>query len=276
MSIRPINQLVERFALGETSVFDAIVEDDRDYFRAASHQMVVEGWRVLLPGRSLPPSNTCLVEPAPGQSQCPVQVAAFCQDHGFETIRFYLPGPADTHQSWPALFQRAEEVAMCGGLSQLRFTGPANGLTVRTAGPGDDRFKMRWLETDANRPDGKAMAAHDYIATDNAKADDGYMENYLILEGDMPIGSFGISLGQPDLVRMKNLLLAKEYRGRGFGSAAISFAARQAQSLSRPWIGAFALSPGPALSLYESHGMKAVGIQTEMIAPLANVAKGGS
>ena len=158
---------------------------------------------------------------------------------------------------------------MCGHVSQATCAAHAKHLTICPLEAEDDRLKIRWLETDTARPDGKAARASDYVAIENAKADDGYMENYLILDGDTPIGSFGISLGQPDLVRIKNLLLAKEHRGRGLGSAAIRFAAQQANRLSRWWIGAFALSPGPALNLYESHGMTAIGIQTEMIAPLA-------
>ncbi len=274
LAIKQDHQLLWHATEGNLSAFEALIEDDREYFRAASRQKVVEGWRLLLAGRFLPPSSACLVEPVPGQANCPVAVAASCQDHGFENIRFYLPGPAEAHHSWPALFQRAQEIAMCASLSQLRCANLATELTVRAAEPGDDHLKRQWLEADAARPDGKALSARDYVAIENAKAGDGYMENYVILEGDTPIGSFGISLGQTDLVRIKNLLLAKEYRGRGLGGAAIDFAARQARKQSRAWIGAFALSPGPALDLYKSYGMRAVGIQTEMIAPLAPLSKG--
>ncbi|MEL7318202.1 MAG: GNAT family N-acetyltransferase [Pseudomonadota bacterium] len=277
---RPANthslQRINRVDQGTLGAFEALVEDDRAYFRAASRQKIVEGWRILLPGPLLPPSKTCLVEPAAGHTDCPAQVAEFCRSQGFEEIRFYLPGPARAHQSWPAVFQRAQEAAMCGHVAQVSGATLAKNLTIRALEPGDYRLKAQWLEADAARPDGKAMVARDYVAMENAKANDGYMTSHLILDGGTPIGAFGISLGQPNLVRIKNLLLAKEYRGRGLGSAAISFASQEARRLSRSWIGAFALSPGPALKLYESHGMKPSGIQTELIASLALIGREGA
>ncbi|MEM6585251.1 MAG: GNAT family N-acetyltransferase, partial [Pseudomonadota bacterium] len=216
----------------------------------------------------LPPSSTCVVEPPPGSHECPPRVIAFCKQRGFESIRFYLAGPEIAHRSWPAYFVRGEETAMCGNLADTPFEPLAPDISVRALQPDDDRLKKSWLDMDSARPDGKATSGSDYVAIENAKADARYMDNYVITERGEPIGSFGISLGQPDLVRIKNLLLAEPHRGRGLGYTAIAFAAQEARRLSRGWIGAFVLTSGTARNLYERAGLRDIGVQTEMMAPL--------
>ena len=256
------------------NAFESLLEDDREYFRAASRIEVVDGWQVLSPGSLLPMSTMSIVEPPPGANECPPQIIAFCQKRGFESIRFYLPGPETAHRSWSASFVRGEETAMFGNLADTEFEPLAADISVRALQPEDDRLKQSWLDMDSARPDGKATSGSDYVAIENAKADAGYMENYVITERGTPIGSFGLSLGQPDLVRIKNLLLAKPHRGRGLGYAAIGFAAQEARRVSRRWIGAFVLTSGTARNLYERAGLRAIGAQTEMIAPLALLADG--
>ena len=238
--------LDERSNSSRANAFDSMVEDDREYFRAASRIKLVEGWQVLLPDPLLPASSTCVAQPPAGASECPPRVIASCKRHGFESIRFYLAGPEAAHRSWPACFVRGEETALCGNLAATQFEPLAPDISVRALQPGDDRLKKSWLDMDSARPDGKATSGSDYAAMENAKADVGYMENYVITDRGTPIGSFGLSLGQPDLVRIKNLFLAKPHRGRGLGYAAIGFAAQEARRLSRGRIAAIVLKSGTA------------------------------
>ncbi|MEM8771923.1 MAG: GNAT family N-acetyltransferase [Pseudomonadota bacterium] len=249
-----------------SKILNALLEDDRDYFRAGAETIAGTGWRILLMRGLSGIAATCVLE---FDDIAPQIVAAAIDGLRRENIsfaRFYLPGL--THPAFLAKlgFRQTIELALVKILPPVQ-TPIDDSFTLRRALPEDDTLKTEMFARDSGRPDGKASAPELYVELERRKIDDGYMTGYIVeFEGE-PAACFGFGV-QNGVGRLKNVFTDPRKRRIGCGAAIVRFGEQQARARGLEAIGTFSFTDSPGQRLYMREGMIAFGAHTEFYSPL--------
>lgn len=249
-------------ARGRDGALQALVEDDRAYFRAGAQIETVNGWRIVYIPELAHLAAGCVVEPPEHPGACPQAVVERLRRLGGGAARYYRPGAKSDLADAPAGYERTEELIYFTDLPMSASIETDARLSVRPAGPGDDAAKTALYAEDDARPDGKSARAQDYVALERIKIDAGYMDPFLVEVDGEPAGCFGLSRTGA-LYRLKNLFAAPRFRGLGCGAAMVAFAARHARSNGADGLGVLAIAGGAGERLYARSGMRVIGVQTE-------------
>ena len=181
---------------------------------------------------------------------------------GASVVRIYTSAAASGNQ----------EMAQLGYSPQLEigFTGdpvlsPEDAPTVTlrpVRGVGDWEEKLSIQEAELSAPDGHLVASADWVAMERRKCEAGAMSAFIIDHGDIPVGAVcALEIGE--VLRMKNLVVGRSHRRRGYARATIvRFTHLAAERRFGMW-GCFALRGGTGEAVYRSLGLKAVGMQVE-------------
>lgn len=248
---------------------ERLFKNDRDYFRAGSEIVEIEGWRVVRITGFPSLAAACVLEAPRGQTAPPKQVLEHLLSLNIETVRFYCPNIAAHGGSGPSKFELTREVAYILDATTSNISQPNEDLIVRPLRSTDDALKVELYASRNGGPDGKHSNPSDYVALERLKIDAGYMQGFIIEDRGVPSACFGLSINR-EIVRMKNLLTSAHARGRGCGAAIVNHAVKVARELNKRHVGVFAIENGSGQKLYERHGMEQIGIQTEYSAPLVS------
>jgi N-acetylglutamate synthase-like GNAT family acetyltransferase len=116
-------------------------------------------------------------------------------------------------------------------------------------------------------PDGHPAPASLWVRMERRKCEAGYMKPYLILAGGKVVGAVNAAARQ-GILRLKNVVVAPNYRLQGIGSAAVGLLADSAAGLGKAATGAFVLADTPFLAMYTNAGFEVVSKQTEWVREL--------
>jgi GNAT superfamily N-acetyltransferase len=139
---------------------------------------------------------------------------------------------------------RLEEVVDLSGWDEKRRIHESTDIAA-DGHPGDPRS---WCEMEQRR------CAH------------GYMRPFLVCQGDAVCGTLCLA-SRGSLLRLKNLVIHPDWRGRGVGTAAARAAVVLARRAGYETVGCFAIPGGPALSVYQQAGFHPIVTQTEWLQP---------
>lgn len=262
------HSLRRQVTLGEVSFVpkqagQALLEDDRNYFRAGATRIDEDSFTILLLEGSQHIPAGCLIEidHAPSFSEL-ADISHALTRLEAAYVRFYLPGEIKAPHLEGLGFQRLTEAALAKPVeSPLAYS---EAFTVRPITKADDDIKIKLLASDTARPDGKTTSAHDYVAMERAKIDAGYMTAYMVEYEGVPSACYALSSGD-NFVRMKNLFTHARLRGRGCGTVIVRHAEQVAAQLGKAFMGVFGMPESAGMRLYRRTGHQQVGTHTEFI-----------
>jgi GNAT superfamily N-acetyltransferase len=251
--------------------------DDRRYFAAGAVETLLPGGRAwTLPGLGfLAAGSVAWVEDAAELLADPsawrTALAGTAAAAGAPALRVYARS-GQPRLAWvlEALgFVQFEETAWAADPRDLPEPEGSWAFTPVADAAGWEA-KATFHAAVGDRPDGHPCAGAAWTALERLKAGAGYLEPWLLREGgsEGPVrGAFG--LGRTEgLLRLKNLVLHPEVRGRGAGEAVLAFAAARARALGVPAVGCWALAGEAGERLYRRAGLQEVGRQEAWEAPL--------
>jgi len=247
----------------------AMLESEREYFRAGAHNRPVCGGTLsVIPGLQHLPAGCVLhdITAAPGPADTISWVRSMERRFlrvGSRLCRFYLPGRPD--QIGPILqgigYARQVETGLTRDLEagatdimahlNLRPLDPARGWTQ----------KIQLCIQAGLGPDGYDMRQGAYATLERTKCQSGYMRSYLYWRGSRAVGAASLAV-HGGFARLKNVLVHPEYRARGVGRAMVIGMMDEARRQGATVFGVFARTEA-ARQLYARCGMAEQLIQTE-------------
>ena len=115
-------------------------------------------------------------------------------------------------------------------------------------------------------PDGHLGDARSWCEMEQRRSAHGYMRPFLICQDDAVCGTICLA-SRGSLLRLKNLVIHPDWRGRGIATAAVRAAVLLARRSGYESVGCFAIPGGPALTVYQQAGLHPIVTQTEWLQP---------
>jgi GNAT superfamily N-acetyltransferase len=258
-----------------------LIEDDRRYFAAGARTVAIRGARLMLMGglEEYPTGAVLLVDDPRAIIDAPArwleQAAAAARREGATVLRFYTPGedPALEFALRSTGIESAIELAMAAPAAEVARSSScadAKRWHIDLVDSADDWARKRSLHhITPERPDGKLMAAEQWVRLEKGKVDAGYMDAYLVEHEGEPAAAFGLSAA-PGLLRLKNIVVSPRHRRLGAGMAILHRLAHHAIESGTEMVGLFAIPDSDGLRLYEHCGIATVGVQLEWSLPLSS------
>ena len=252
-------------------LLDELLESDAAYFLAAAECEELHGFRIsYMPGlESL--AAACVVhkiarESVGDQTQWLPVLEKRISALGCHHSRFYQQGP-DTEmekQFFQNDYRPAEEIALLNTFSNVPPGQDGAALTeLRPVRSEQDWSLKLALHHDIPQgPDGHVADAETWVTMERRKCEAGYMEPFLIVQGDHVCGAVNFASG-PRIGRLKNIVIHPHWRRKGMGVQGARLIARLAQERGKTAAGCFALKDGQAVQMYQDAGYLPVTRQTE-------------
>ena len=262
------NEIAERMRVNRTDRKDlvALIEDDRNYFRAGSKTIYGDGYSVHYLAGLAHSAAGCMVEFERVHHDGLIELAHDLTQIGATSVRAYFEGDISEPILERLNFQRTiENVLIIHPANNVQPFPP--GIHVRPATKADDPTKVQLYREDSKRPDGKDASAEDIVRMERQKIESGYMSGFIVEHENAPVGCFGLSIDGA-LARMKNLMIKASARGIGGGSSIVRFAQHYAIENGCKAVGVFAIAGSAGERLYVKEGMRHLGTQTEYATPM--------
>ena len=126
--------------------------------------------------------------------------------------------------------------------------------------------KRRIHEATDISADGHGCDARSWCEMEQRRSAHGYMRPFLVRRDDAVCGTLCLA-SRGTLLRLKNLVIHPEWRGRGIATAAVRAAVQLAWRAGYETVGCFAIPGGPALTVYQQAGFHPIVTQTEWLQP---------
>jgi GNAT superfamily N-acetyltransferase len=251
-------------------------ESDAAYFDAASMMEPLEG-AVLsrLPGLEHLCAGAVVhrVEPGAirlGAESWVASVEALSRTRQVPRVRLYL------HRAEPKIERalRARKYAERREVGLVRTTAlsvtdeqPFSGVRLEEVVDlsGWDE-KRRIHESSDITADGHPSDARSWCEMEQRRSAHGYMRPFLIVHEESVCGTLCLA-SRGSLLRLKNLVIHPDWRGRGIATAAVRSAVLLAWRAGYESVGCFAIPGGPALTVYQQAGFHPIVTQTEWLQP---------
>jgi ribosomal protein S18 acetylase RimI-like enzyme len=256
-----------------------LAQNDAAYFAAGAQRRAIPGGNVLwMPGLAHLPIG-CVVEVA-DSAACVASPAAFLSaasdalvELGAKWLRFYTQ---DSDRACDVAFAgtgltASVELAFVCAAKPPRADWMTEGLRIRrTASKADWRARAQFAEKLGEAFFRKDVPPADWVEMERRKAEAGYMSCWLVRSGDEICASFGLAeFGS--LLRLKNVLVSRDYRRRGIGRSIVAFGLSRAAARGFEDFGCYTFPGTSAVDLYQACGMTVVGSQTEWLGPLERI-----
>lgn len=253
-----------------------LLESDAAYFDAAAMIEPIEG-AVLsrLPGLEHLPAGAVVhrIEPNAirlGAESWVASVEALSRARQVPRVRIYL------HRAEPKIERalRARKYAERREVGLVRTTEMVasderafSGVRLEEVADlsGWDE-KRRIHEATDITADGHPCDARSWCEMEQARCAHGYMRPFLIYHDDAPCGTLCLA-SRGSLLRLKNLVIHPDWRGRGIATSAVRAAVMLARRAGYETLGCFAIPGGPALTVYQQAGLHPIVTQTEWLQP---------
>jgi len=258
------------------SVQSELLESDAAYFDAAAMLEPIEG-AVLsrLPGLEHISAGAVVhrIEPGAirlGAESWVASVEALSRTRQVPRVRLYL------HQAEPKIeralrarhYAERREVGLVrstalGELDDRPFSGVRLEEVVDLSGWDE---KRRIHEACDISPDGHPAEPRAWTEMEQRRSAHGYMRPFLIYHDEAACGTVCLA-SRGSMLRLKNLVIHPDMRGRGIATAAVRAAVVVAWRAGYEHIGCFAIPGGPALTVYQQTGFHPIVTQTEWLQP---------
>ncbi len=246
-----------------------LMESDRRYFEADAELAVVPG-AVVARLRGLESLAAGCVVQRIDAARLPADIDAWLaaleqQVRGFGSprARLYLDAPHEPLAA--ALARRGYRAGTEIGL--LRHAGGGAGAKIQLL-PADDARgwseRRRLMERSRRAPDGHNADPDLWVEMERRKCRAGYLQPYLIVEGDAVVGAMCLAPAG-SILRLKNLIVDPDHRRRGIATAAAACLARLAAESGYAGAGCFVLENEPGAAAYTNTGFRAAITQTEWV-----------
>jgi len=126
--------------------------------------------------------------------------------------------------------------------------------------------KRRIHESTDIAADGHPSDPRSWCEMEQRRSAHGYMRPFLICQDEAVCGTLCLA-SRGSLLRLKNLVIHPDWRGRGIATAAVRAAVVLAWRAGYESVGCFAIPGGPALSVYQQAGFHPIVTQTEWLQP---------
>jgi len=126
--------------------------------------------------------------------------------------------------------------------------------------------KRRIHESTDISADGHPGDARSWCEMEQRRSAHGYMRPFVIRQDDAVCGTLCLA-SRGSLLRLKNLVIHPDWRGRGIATAAVRAAVLLAWRAGYETVGCFAIPGGPALTVYQQAGFHPIVTQTEWLQP---------
>ncbi len=259
------------------SLQSELLESDAAYFDAAAMLEPLEG-AVLsrLPGLEHMRAGAVVHRIAPGAIRLGAEswvasVEALSRARRVPRVRLYL------HRAEPKIERalRARHYAERREVGLARSTAPGSSDDPPFSGvrleevvdlSGWDE-KRRIHEACDVTPDGHLGDARSWCEMEQRRSAHGYMRPFLIFHDETVCGTLCLA-SRGILLRLKNLAIHPDWRGRGIATAAVRAAVLIARRAGYESVGCFAIPGGPALTVYQQVGFHPIVTQTEWLQPV--------
>ena len=261
----------------EQAVARLLLRTDAEYFAAAAEELRFTGGRLLrMRGLEQVPAG-CIAVADKVTPAFLAQASELASASGASLLRFYTPLGDATSEG--QLLDAGLDCSVEHGFAIAAGQETKDFLSIGTVaaevrpvrGDGDWRRKLELAASLEQLPDGKQATAAAWTELERRKCEAGYMEAYLIELDDQACGAFAMA-PRGGLLRLKNLVVHPDYRGRGLARAAVRHAVGHAGENGFEWVGAFAIAGGTGQRLYERCGFAAITSQVEWSRPLGRQA----
>ena len=252
-----------------SSLIRDLMESDSGYFEAGAEIVRLPGVELvrLLGLESL--AAACVAQRI-DPTHVPTDVDTWLGDielhmssWGARQVRIYLQQPASRIESVLERrgYRHREEIAVLKDANS-RDDSPLS-LTLRLIESAEDWEKKATLHRRMDvEPDGYMAPSEMWVEMEQRRSDAGYMKPYLIVIDDDVVGDVSAARWG-NILRMKNLSVAPNFRRRKIATATVMRFATMAAAQGLAAAGAFVLANEPGLNLYKRAGFDFVARQTE-------------
>jgi GNAT superfamily N-acetyltransferase len=243
------------------SLLQELIESDARYFELGARIETVEGAVVVsVPGLADLAAGCVIqrVKPAEisqGYEGWIQDVEEQVRCRGAAWSRIYLCSPHDALEQAlaDARYCRRVEVAF---VSTVAPSAQAHAVCLRPVCTEDDwRLKERLHEQPLAGSDGYHHDPARWVSLMRTKAATGFKEPYLIEQGGRAVGEVAL-MEMQHLMRLKNLFILPEARGKGLGVAAVALAWDEAVRRGKGAIGVLGIEGSPGARLYQRCGLR--------------------
>jgi len=250
-----------------SEILCSAIESDRQYFELGAQIDVLEGAQIAwLPGQAHNPAAVVVhrVDPVAAArvgNQWIQPLEARLRDIGTPVSRIYLDGPDTALDTvlQDAGYRAQHEIAF-HGIARRSESLKIDVRPVRTAEDWEE--KLRFHVANAERPDGHATCAHDWVAMERARCATGTMEAWLCQHDGAVVGTIG-TMRVSGVTRLKNLVIDRAARRQGVGRASVLRICQTVAQSDRSDFVVFALDGHAGDALYRAAGFRPVGCQVE-------------
>ncbi len=128
----------------------------------------------------------------------------------------------------------------------------------------DWQKKLRIHRSDCQAPDGHEVDGRRWVEMERQKSRSGELRLYIASRGKRAVGAVG-ALQSGSVLRLKNIVVAREFRKQGVGFAMVRSMLDLAFRQGHGTAALFAADQGPALSMYKRAGFVPAGQQIEWV-----------
>lgn len=164
-------------------------------------------------------------------------------------------------------YQANQEVALLASAYNHALES-ATSVQLRAVTTEADWLKKLALQKKLSQgPDGHTSPAQLWLKMERIKADLGYMKPYLAIKEGQVCGAV-CAAPSDNILRLKNLVVAPEYRRQGVGREIALYLRTLAYQQQFEAVACFAIQSAPSLMMYQQAGYMAVSQQTEWVKAL--------